>query len=71
MYHSLLTRGQALDLEKLQNQALKICFGFELGSDEIRRAQGVQTMKERRGKIIDKFITKAAASPRFGLSWFP
>ena len=70
VYHSLLTRGQEEQLERLQRHAIRVCHGYEVPVEEHMETWGISTLKDRRSRRMDKFIRKAAANPRFS-SWFP
>ena len=75
VYHSMLTDDLDEELDRLQNQALKIIFGTRsgdtrLGGRRLRELAGVTTLRERRVAHCDKFAAKCAESPRFG-HWFP
>ena len=71
VYHSMLTRGQAESLERLQRHAGRICFGNGRAVEDFFQENGVETLEERRIARIDKFIKKSVADWRFGPSWFP
>ena len=70
VYHSLLTRSQAWDLERIQRLAVRICFGNG-DTDAIMAEQGIQTLEERRRRRCDAFLRKAIRHPVFGKKWFP
>ena len=71
VYHSMLSRGQAEALERLQRHAGRICYGDDPPIRETFAAQGVRTLEERRVERVDKFIMKALGNPRFRQAWFP
>ena len=58
------------ELDRLQNQALKIIFGSDKGGRTLRKLAGVSTLRERRIQHCDKFAQKCADSARFE-HWFP
>ena len=70
VYHSLLTRGQSWDLERLQRLALRICFGNAKDTDDIMLDNDIASLEERRKRRCDVFLRKAINHPRFGTKWF-
>ena len=70
VYHSLLTRGQAWDLERIQRLAVRICYGNG-DTDAIMTEHGIQPLEERRRRRCDAFLSKAVRHPVFGRRWFP
>ena len=71
VYHSQLTREQAATLEDLQTSALKIIYGFGHSKRALAEMSGVETLWERRERLVDKFLTKSAQNSRFADDWFP
>ena len=69
VYHSLPSRGQAWDLERIQRLAVRICFGND-NTDTIMNEHGIQTLEERRKRRCDAFLRKAIKHPDFGRKWF-
>ena len=65
IYGCMITKEQAHDLEMLQSSALKIIYGQALSYSKLIERSGVDTLEERRQKLIDKFIGKAAVNPKF------
>ena len=75
VYHSMLTDDLDEELDRLQNQALKIIFGprfagQRIGGQRLRALAGITTLRSRRVEHCDKFASKCASSPRFE-HWFP
>ena len=70
VYHSMLLKGQAEDLEKLHRHALRVCFGQALDIRTVMQDLGIETLAARRQRRVDSFIRKSANNPRFG-HWFP
>ena len=70
VYHPLLTDEQDQIIERLQSQALKSIYGYELSYAKMREKAGITTHRARRILLCDKFAEKAAASERFA-GWFP
>ena len=71
VYHSMLTRGQAWDLERLQRLAVRICFGGNRDTNAIMSENLIQPLEDRRRRRCDAFLRKAFSHPRFGARWFP
>ena len=69
VYHPLLTDDQDQLLEWLQRQALKVIFGTEYTYTVMRQWANIQTLRQRRIELSDKFAAKCAKSDRFG-HWF-
>ena len=70
VYHSLLTREQSWDLERLQRLAVRICFGNAENTDRIMRDNCIEPLEERRRRRCDTFLRKAINHQRFGGKWF-
>ena len=70
VYHAMLPDDLDEELDRLQNQALKIIFGSDKGGRTLRKLAGVSTLRERRIQHCDKFAQKCADSARFE-HWFP
>ena len=71
VYHSMLTDDLDEELDRLQNQALRIIFGRQpdgrrIGGRQLRRLAGITSLRDRRVEHCDKFAQKCAASSRFG-----
>ena len=71
VYHSMLNQGQAWDLERLQQLAVRICYGTDRGTDAIMADNAIESLEERRIRRCDAFLRKAISHPRFGAKWFP
>ena len=69
-YHSLLTDAQNEEIERLQSTALKYIFGPFISAGKMREKAGVQTLRQRRIELTDKFAEKALTNPRCR-HWFP
>ena len=70
VYHSMLTVGQSKELERMNRQAVRICFGYETTVEEICEHHGIETLEQRRIRRLDSFIVKALGNERFKASWF-
>ena len=71
VYHPLLNAGQTEELEKLNRQAIRICFGFDAPVERIMERTGIETLLQRRLRRVDLFIRKSLTNPRFRHNWFP
>ena len=69
-YHSLLTDVQDQELERAQVGALRHIYGYGLSARKLREKAEVQTLRQRRIELTDKFASKCLASDRFK-KWFP
>ena len=70
VYHSLLTGKQDQKIERLQAQALRCIYRYELSYSKMRQLAKVTTLRDRRVLACDKFANKCLASWRFE-GWFP
>ena len=71
VYHSLLTKQQETEIERLQRKVVRLCFGYNCDVDQVGRREGIETLKERRECSIDRFIVKNYMNERFTNKWFP
>ena len=55
VYHSMLTSGQASDIEKLQKKILRLCYGNFTSYAAILEEKLIDTLENRRRKAIAKF----------------
>ena len=74
VYHAMLPDDLDEELDRLQNQALRIIFGRRpdgrpLGGRQLREMAGVSSLRDCRVEHCDKFAKKCASSPRFGHSF--
>ena len=71
VYHSLLTRGQTAEIERLQKQAVRLCYGFGIPYLEASEVFCFSTLEARREMAVRRFVAKTIASnPRFSSKWF-
>lgn len=70
VFHSMLGKGQAEDLEKLQRMVIRLCFGSQRHTDNIREEHDIETLQERRKSASRKFVEKTLRNPRFADRWF-
>ena len=68
-WHSLLTAGQAAELERQQAQALKNIFGPGISANKMRERAGVSLWSTRRENAVKKFAMKCLSNPRCE-TWF-
>ena len=67
----MLTATQESELESLQKLALKIVYGVTgVSYESLLEQSGPVTLKERRLKLVDKFILKTSTHPTYS-NWFP
>ena len=71
IYHPMLTQTQSNELERFQKQAAKLAYGSEKSYAELCSEHGIETLKERRAKQVDKFVTKTMKNPRYADEWYP
>ena len=71
VYHPILTAEQSAQLEALQRSAMKLIFGRTRSYDEILAEESVERLRDRRERMTDKFILKAAKNHRIKDTWFP
>ena len=58
-------------LEGLQALALKTIYGFDHSYAWLLEDTGLETLQQRRLRLIDKFLEKTLANERFSERWFP
>ena len=70
VFHTMLTRAQSNELEKLQRQAIRLSFGFAQSTEQHIVAHGLQTLEERRTTALRKFTAKIMkTNGRFKERW--
>ena len=69
VYHSMLTRGQEDDLERLHRQAIRTCYGNDVDVGRVMECEEIETLPDRRARRCNGFISKAATNPSFS-DWF-
>ena len=70
-YHSLLSERQSLRLESAQKLVLRIIHGYDISYNELLEKSDCERLKDRRLRLIDKFLSKAVENDRFSAKWFP
>ena len=70
VYNSTLTITQASALERLQAQALKSIYGYELSYSSLLEVSGLEKLQARRDNRCRKFASKCLENDRFR-EWFP
>ena len=69
VYHSLLTKEQAMKVERLQYRALKCIYGMDNSYRALLEKTGIEKLEDRREAACIKFAEKARAG-KFE-HWFP
>ena len=69
VFSTLLTVEQINRIERVQNIALKIIYGFEHSSESVRQMAGLETLQKRRERLFVKFANETFISGRFE-DWF-
>ena len=69
-YHSMLNKDQSDRIEKLQMKALKTIYGWNRSYSDLLAASGLETLENRRKKLVDNFAVKTSKNNRFS-HWFP
>ena len=69
-YHSLMSDIQDQELENAQIGALRQIYGYGLSARKLREKASLQTLRNRRVELTDKFARKCLSSERFK-DWFP
>ena len=71
VYGPMLSKDQVKVLERLQSSALKIIYGLKHSYRELLDLSGVETLCDRRQRLINKFILKSVKNEAITRSWFP
>lgn len=70
VYHSLLNKGQAHALERLDQYTVRVCLGSATSADETMEQHGIEMLEWRSMRRFDVFAHKATANLKFQ-HWFP
>ena len=71
VYHSMLSRTQTKQLERIQKIAVRLCFGFQASYTNIMKENGILTLEARREEAARKFVAKTIQQDgRFARAWF-
>ena len=71
IYHSMLTRTQSKEIERLQKLVVRLCFGFGMGYRDTITNQEIRTLEGRREDAVKRFVGKTLqANDRFSQKWF-
>ena len=70
IFHPMLTKSQEGELERLQKQAVRLCYGYDRPYAETCREKGTDPLRTRREKRIRRFTSKAMKNPKFRDRWF-
>ena len=71
VYGPMINETQKKTIEKCQEKALKIIFGFDYTYDDLLKKSGLKTLENRRDDLFKKFSLKMAKSQRFSTKWLP
>ena len=69
IYHPMITKQQAAEIEMLQKRVTRLCFGFDRSYTEACTYNNIDTLERRRKKAVDKFTRKTINNPRFAEKW--
>ena len=69
-YHSMMTDVQDQAMEGAQTGALRAIYGWGQSARSLRQTACIETLRDRRIALTDKFARKCANSERFR-HWFP
>ena len=70
VWHPMLTDQQDELVKRLQSTALRYIYGYGLSYKTMREMSGLETLRQRRITLCDKFAQKCLAHPQFS-RWFP
>ena len=70
VFHALITKADSYELERIQMQALKVIFGWDLSYEKLMEMSGVEKLSVRREESFVKLAKKMSENKRFS-SWFP
>ena len=70
IYHSMLGRGQNIEIERMQKLVMFLCFGERFEYEEALSTFNIKTLENRRVEAVKKFMGKALKSRRFADKWF-
>ena len=70
-YHRLLSEKQSQDIESIQRRAMKTIFGYNVSYRQVVESGHIETLKDRREALFQKFALKNENNPRFKDRWFP
>lgn len=70
VYHSMLNKGQSEDIERMQRQVIRLCFGSQRPTTDLMEQHNIDALRTRRNNAVKKFIEKTLTSnPRFSDHW--
>ena len=70
IFHPMLTRTQDEEIERLQKQVVRLCYGHDESYAEACRIHQLERLGTRRETRIRRFTSKAMNNPRFASRWF-
>jgi hypothetical protein len=69
IYDSLLSNQQVAQIEKLQERALRIIYGWTTDYEKILEMSGLQSLQTRRKQAVERFAKSIEANTRFADKW--
>ena len=70
VYHPMLSKYQAQQIERMQKLVTRLCFGFDKPYEQACREQDLLTLATRRKNAIKKFTARALKNDKFAPKWF-
>ena len=70
IYHSLIPKSLADQLERIQRQAIRIIYGWNIDTDTLMQVKDIDTLEKRREKAILGFALNNKNSEKNGKKWF-
>ena len=70
VYGPLLTLTQSEEVEKMQERAIKICYGFGQKYENILQKTGLEKLSERRHQALRKLAEKTSQNTRYIDRWY-
>ena len=68
-YHSMLSKGQENELEKIQKKCLRCMYGYDKSYSELLKESELEPLKTRRERAFVKFAKKSSENPIYE-HWF-
>ena len=70
VFHPMITKTQALELERLQKMVVRLCFGHHRHYGEVLQEMELMSLEDRRTRAVERFTMKALKNERFAGRWF-
>ena len=70
VYHSMIPASLSDKLERIQRQALRIIYGWDVDVGVLMEVKGIETLEERRERAVLSFALKNEDKERYGRRWF-